>query len=30
LARHAGHWAIETFTETRWITSANGHRQYPI
>ena len=28
--RHGGHWAIETFTETRWITSANGHRQYPF
>lgn len=30
MGRHGGHWAIETFTETRWITSANGHRQYPI
>jgi aldehyde dehydrogenase (NAD+) len=30
LGRHGGHWAIETFTETRWITGANGHRQYPI
>ncbi len=28
--RHGGRWAIEAFTETRWITSANGHRQYPI
>lgn len=28
--RHGGRWAIETFTETRWITSANGHRQFPI
>lgn len=28
--RHGGRWAIETFTETRWITGANGHRRYPI
>lgn len=30
LGRHGGRWAVEAVTDTRWVTIANGHRQYPI
>jgi len=29
LGRHGGRWAVETFTETRWITLDRGGRPYP-
>lgn len=29
LGRHGGHWATETFTETRWITLERGGRGFP-
>ena len=27
--KHGGRWAMETFTETRWITMDRGQRHYP-
>ncbi|HUV32410.1 MAG TPA: aldehyde dehydrogenase family protein [Devosiaceae bacterium] len=27
--RHGGKWAINTFTETRWVTLERGHRHFP-
>lgn len=29
LGRHGGRWALETFTETRWITLERGGRNFP-
>ena len=29
IGRHGGKWAMETFSETRWITMDRGGRQYP-
>jgi len=29
VGRHGGRWAVETFTETRWITLERGGRKYP-
>ncbi len=29
VGRHGGMWAMETFTETRWITLDRGGRHYP-
>jgi aldehyde dehydrogenase (NAD+) len=29
IGRHGGKWAMETFTETRWITMDRGGRPYP-
>jgi aldehyde dehydrogenase (NAD+) len=30
LGRHGGRWAVEAFTETRWITVERGGRHYPF
>ncbi|PCI02612.1 MAG: aldehyde dehydrogenase [Hyphomicrobiales bacterium] len=29
VGRHGGRWAMETFTETRWITMERGGRKFP-
>jgi aldehyde dehydrogenase (NAD+) len=29
VGKHGGRWALETFTETRWITLDRGGRPYP-
>ena len=28
--RHGGHWSVETFTETRWLTVERGGRNTPF
>lgn len=29
LGNHGGHWSVETFTQTRWITLERGGRHFP-